>query len=159
MAIKYSVERMGFASPARVLAQNYGAHIFSTVASKDMPNGTLVLKGDYKSLDLYKQASAAAATFEAVITDKAANGNYYVEITKNPDHVLVVYQKPLIDEESPRSLTSLYNFYNEKDDAVRSYDTIYGDVWELSKELFDGTPAKGKKITGVSADGLWTVEA
>lgn len=159
MAIKYNVTRQGYASPARVLAQNYGAHIFSTVASEDQPNGTLVLKGDYVSLDLYEQADASEATFKATITDKAVNGNFYVEIDENPGHVLVVYQKPLIDEESPRSFTSLYNFYNEKGDDVRSYDTIYGDVWELSAELFDGTPVVGAKISGVSEDGKWVIAA
>lgn len=158
MAIKYSVERMGFASPARVLAQDYGAHIFSTVAADDMPNGILVRKGDYVSLDLYEQDDTVSAGFAATIIDQAVDGNWYVEIDANPDHVLVVYQKPLIDEESPRILTSLYNFYNEEGDAVRSYDTIYGDVWELSAELFVGKPEKGKSVT-MDASGKWKVGA
>ena len=39
------------------------------------------------------------------------------------------------------------NFYNANGDIVRAYELYKGDVFELSKEGFTGTPAKGKTVT------------
>ena len=60
-------------------------------------NGNLIARGDWVSLDLYKEA--AVTTFEGVVQEQAANGNWYVEVT-NPGDALFVYQQPVIAEES-----------------------------------------------------------
>ena len=152
MSIKYAVEKHCYASPARVLAQNYGAYIFSVKLDTATDNGNFVAKGEYIGLDQY--AEAEATKIDATIVDKAPNGNWYVEINDNPDHALFVYQKPLIPEESPRALTNISNFYNEAGETVRCYDLVYGDIVEISAEGFEGEPVKGAAITTISGKKL-----
>lgn len=146
--IKYAVETHTFAHPAKVLAQNYGAHIYNVQLSDDCDNGAIVRRGAWLALDLYGEA--AASTMTGVIRQKATNGNWYVEITANPDHELFVYQTPVIAEEYSNSFKKISNFYNAAGDVVRAYDLVVGDIVEISAEGFTGTPEAGKEVTVAS---------
>lgn len=145
MAIKYAIEKHGTAFPSKVLAHEGGAHIFNIELSADCDNGNVVKKGEWISLDLY--AEDTASTMKGVIRQQATNGNWYIEITENPDHELFVYQVPIIAEEWTNSFKKESNFYNLAGDVVRAYDLAVGDIVEVSAEGFTGTPVAGAEVT------------
>lgn len=144
MAIKYNIEKHAVAFPSKLLAQTYGKHIYNIELATAADNGNLVAKGAFKDLDLY--AEAAVTTFEGVIRKQAANGNWYVEVTE-PGDALLVYTQPFIAEEWTKTWQKESNFYNEAGETVRAYELAVGDVFEVSKEGFDGTPVAGKTVS------------
>ena len=144
MAIRYEIEKVGYAFPTKVLSSRVG-HNVNIVLGEDSPNGAIVGVGDYTSFDQYEEA-AAPATYEAKIIDTAANGNFYVQVTKvdvNAPAVLI-YDVP---EVSDTKIATANNFYNKAGKTVRGLVLTTLDVYELSAELFDGTPSVGKKVT------------
>lgn len=145
MAIKYAIEKHGTAFPSKVLAHEGGAHIFNIELSADCDNGNVVKKGEWISLDLY--AEDTASSMKGVIRQQATNGNWYIEITANPDHELFVYQVPIIAEEWTNTFKKESNFYNLAGDVVRAYDLAVGDIVEVSAEGFTGTPVAGAEVT------------
>lgn len=145
MAIKYSIEKHATAFPSKVLAHEGGAHIFNIELTEACDNGNIVRKGDWLSLDLYGEATAS--TMKGVIRQQATNGNWYVEITANPDHELFVYQVPMIAEEWTNTFKKESNFYNEAGDVVRAYDLAVGDIVEVSALGFDGEIKAGSDVT------------
>lgn len=148
MAIKYQIEKHASAYPTKVLASNGGKHIYNIILSTDTDNGNLIAKGAYADeLDLYKEG--AATTFTGTIIDVAANGNFYVEVT-NPGDSLFVYNVPLIEEEYAEKFLAETNFYNIAGTVVRAYELAVGDIVEVSKDGFSGTPTKGASVTGVT---------
>lgn len=148
MAIKYNIEKHATAFPSKVLAHEGGAHIFNIELTAACDNGNIVRKGEWLSLDLYGEA--AASTMKGIIRQQATNGNWYVEITENPDHELFVYQVPMIAEEWTNSFKKESNFYNEAGDVVRAYDLVAGDIVEVSALGFTGTPVADKEVTVAS---------
>ena len=70
-------------------------------------------------------------------------------VTEDTDAVLC-YQKPLTPYENPRELTKESAFYNKAGDIVRCYGLCKWDRFEVSDLAFNGTPAVGASITGVS---------
>lgn len=132
--------------PTKVLAGNGGAHILNIELTADADNGSIVSVGDYKSFDNYVEAEAPAG-YEAKIVDKAANGNFYVEVVEPADAVLVceVINNPYTNYDSRFKSDKL--FYNAAGDVVRGYCLAKHDIYELSKEGFDGTPEVGKTVT------------
>ena len=148
MAIKYNIEKHATAFPSKVLAHEGGAHIFNIELTAACDNGNIVRKGEWLSLDLYGEA--AASTMKGIIRQQATNGNWYVEITENPDHELFVYQVPMIAEEWTNSFKKESNFYNEAGDVVRAYDLVAGDIVEVSALGFTGAPAANKEVTVAS---------
>lgn len=147
MAIRYQIEKHAVAFPSKLLAQNGGKHIYNVVLSTDADNGNLIARGDWDSLDLYKEATVT--TFEGVVREQAANGNWYVEVV-NPGDALLVYQQPIIAEEWTNTFKKTSNFFNLAGDVVRSYELAVGDVFEASAEAFSKTPTKGAKIQSVA---------
>ncbi len=147
MSTRYSIEKHAVAFPSKLLAQNGGKHIYNVVLTTDADNGNLIARGDWDSLDLYKEA--AVTKFEGVIQEKAANGNWYVEVV-DPGDALLVYQQPVIAEEWTNTFKKTSNFFNAAGDRVRSYELAVGDVFEASAECFSGTPTKGAKIQSVA---------
>ena len=114
----------------------------------DSPNGAVVGVGDYVSFDQYEEAIAPVG-YEAKIIDTAADGNFYVQVTKvvaNSPAVLI-YEVPEIAENYNEKFTNNKNFYNKAGETVRGLVLDVLDVYELSAELFDGTPAVGKTVT------------
>lgn len=150
MAIKYTVEKHTVCNPGNLIAENYGEHMVSLNITSATDNGRIVKVGDMETLDKYKVEEAT--TIGAYIFDKNADGTWLVVVTSVPDDLTaLIYQKPIINEESPRALTSLSNFYNDPEDgAVRGYILHALDRFSLSDEGFDGTPVKGAKITQIS---------
>lgn len=97
--------------------------------------------------------------FEGVILDKAANGNWYVEVT-NPGDAILILTTPLIYEEYTTAMKHESNFYNQNGDITRGYELFKGDIFELSAEGFvTKTPEKGKKVTVDTATNKLAVGA
>ena len=116
MAIKYTVEKHTVCNPGNLIAENYGEHMVSLNITSATDNGRIVKVGDMETLDKYKVE--AATTIGAYIFDKNADGTWLVVVTSVPDDLTaLIYQKPIINEESPRALTSLSNFYNDPEDG------------------------------------------
>ena len=149
MAIKYSVDKHTVCKLGGLLAQKYGEYNVSLKITEDTDNGRIVKVGKMDSLDLY--ATEAATTIGAYIIDQAADGTWLVVVTSVPDDLTaLIYQKPLINEESPRKLTSIANFYNDPEDgAVRGYILHALDRFYLSDDGFSGTPKKGATIEAI----------
>ena len=149
MAIKYSVDKHTVCKLGGLLAQKYGEYNVSLKITEDTDNGRIVKVGKMDSLDLY--TTEAATTIGAYIFDQAADGTWLVVVTSVPDDLTaLIYQKPLINEESPRKLTSIANFYNDSEDgAVSGYILHALDRFYLSDDGFSGTPKKGATIEAI----------
>lgn len=155
MAIKFTIDKHHVCFPTKLLAGNGGEHIYNIVINEDTDNGTIVSRGDYVSFDQYEAATAPTG-YKAVITEQAANGNWYVEVV-NPADAILIYEVPVIAETYDSRFTDIANFYNavelDKDGkvvsnkTVRGYALAKGDIYELSEDAFDKTPAPGKSIT------------
>ena len=127
--ISYSITKHTWGAPAKVLAREGGKHIYNVKLSADTDNCTFIARNAWLGLDLY--SAKAATTFEGVIREKAANGNWYVEVV-NPGDALFVYNVPMINEEYSNKFKLEENFYNAKDEVVRCYELAVGDILEIS---------------------------
>lgn len=157
MAIKFELSKFPVAFPAKVLSREGGAHMFSLQHTDDLWNGAVVAKGDYVSLDLYKATDATK--INAKVVGQAANGNYYVEITKDSpaSEALIVYNPPVIEEQYNKSFQLEANFYIPATMEARAYSVREGDIWELSEAAFSQKPTVGTStITSISGK-KWVV--
>ena len=111
--------------------------------SLDLDNGSIIGKGALIAGEVY--AMTAPTTFAGKIIDKAANGNWYVEVT-SAENAYLVLMPPLTYIDYTNSMRDEATFYNAKNDIVRAYKLFEGDVFELSAEGFDGTPAKNATV-------------
>lgn len=151
MAINITITKHHVCFPTKVLSERVGRTL-NMVISADTDNGTVVGKGDYVSFDQYKTATAPTA-FEGKILEKAADGNWYVEVTKidvnNP--AILIYEVPTIAENYDSRFTAVANFYNKasatRTKTVRGFVLGVTDVYELSEDAFEGTPVAGRKVT------------
>lgn len=151
MAIKYKIDKHHVCFPTKILSDKVG-RVLNMVIDKDTDNGTVCGKGAYVSFDQYKVADAPT-TYEGVITEQAADGNWYVEVTKvdvnNP--AILIYEVPEIAETYNKEFTRLSNFYNaastNRTRTVKGLLLTVTDVYELSADAFDGTPKAGAKVT------------
>ena len=144
MAISYEMEKIGYAFPTKVLSSRVG-HNVNIVLGTDSPNGAIVGVGEYVSFNQYAEATAPTG-YKAKIIDTAANGNFYVQVTNvdvNAPAVLI-YDVP---EVSDTKIATAENFYNKAGKTVHGLVLTTLDVYELSAEHFDGTPAVGKAVT------------
>ena len=123
-------------------------NIWNIKATDDIDNGCIVKRGDYVAPEFY--AEAAATEFTGKIIEKAANGNFRVEVTAVGELEGLVLSVPLIYEEYTTRMQEESNFYNAKGDLLRVYQLYVGDVFTLSAEGFDGTPEVGKTVSVVS---------
>lgn len=144
--VKFTIDKHHVCFPSKLLAGNGGAHIYNVVLSEDTDNGTIIGKGAYVSFDQYEQATAPTK-YEGIITEQAADGNWYVEVVEPADALLVDEVEDIPYTNYDSRFTDLANFYNAKEDVVRAYALCKGDVYELSEDAFTGTPAPGKKVT------------
>lgn len=139
MSVKHAV-----AGSSKLKATTAG-HIWNIVVQDaTLDNGTIVTKGDYVKPETYKQA-AGSTTFRGKVLEKAANGNWYVEVTAVAGDLLVI-QVPVIYEDYTTAMQHESNFFNEKDDIVRAYELYVGDIFELSAEGFKGDVSKGDEV-------------
>lgn len=127
-----------------LLKATTAGRIFNIKIEEDLDNGSIVAKGDYVAPEYYKAKDSTG--FAGVVLDKAANGNWYVEVT-DPGDALLLLQVPMIYEEYTTRMTYESNFYNASGDIVRAYELYKGDIFELSAEGFTGNPVKGKTLT------------
>lgn len=127
--ISYTITEHVWGAPAKVLAREGGKHIYNVKLSADADNCTFIARDAWLSLDLY--SAKAATTFEGVVREKAANGNWYVEVV-DPGDALFIYNVPMINEEYSNKFTKESNFYNAKGEVVRAYELAIGDVLEIS---------------------------
>ena len=123
-------------------------NIWNIKATNDIDNGCIVKRGDYVAPEYY--AEATATEFTGKIIEKAANGNFRVEVTAVGELEGLVLSVPLIYEEYTTRMQEESNFYNAKGDLLRVYQLYVGDVFTLSAEGFDGTPEVGKTVSVVS---------
>lgn len=139
------------AFPSRLLAANGGGHIFDIELTADHDNGELVGRGDYIKLGTYKEA--AAPTFAGKIVEQAANGNWYVEVTEATEALWI-----LMPEITPYDIPQTENpkaWVNKTGDVVKGYSLVKGDIFEMSVEGFQGTPAVGETVS--FANGKYVV--
>lgn len=148
MAVSYTIAKHGVCFPTKVLSGNAG-HVLNITLGSDTDNGSFVKAGDWIELDRYKEAAATAIS--AVVREKSARGNWYVEITEDSADTLLVYQDPIVAEANwGKRWVNEANFYNAKDDTVRAYTLHKFDIIELSEDCFAGTPTKGATISAIS---------
>lgn len=151
MAIRYNLEQHHVCFPTKVLSDKVG-RVLNMVIDKDTDNGTVCGKGEYVSFDQYKVAACPAA-YEGKILEQAADGNWYVEVTKiDPnDPAILIYEVPEIAENYNSKFTAISNFFNEasatRTKTVRGLVLNVTDVYELSEDAFTGTPVAGSKVT------------
>jgi hypothetical protein len=146
MATKYTIDDTHAVSwPSKLKSQECG-HIYNVQLDTDADNGAIIARDEFLDLDLYSEGEAEG--FEGVIRKKAANGNWYVEVTKcDPVKTLYVYMEPFISEDWTNSFKKESRWYNAAGETVRAYELAVGDVFELSEAGFDGTPDVGKTVT------------
>lgn len=148
MAIKYEVTKFPQMEIGYLLAQDYGEHILSVEITEDTANGYIFKPGKMKSLDLWTMEEATE--IDAYIATKDASGRFLV-VVNDPKDCCVIYQKPLNNYESPRTLAQGSNFYNDPaDGAVRGYVLHKYDRFWLTPDAFDGEAAVDATITTVS---------
>lgn len=159
--IDYSVTKHTLCKIGYIIAGHYGEHMVSLTIDEPTDNGRIVKVGKMTSLDNWEIATdedgekVAPTGFKAYILDKAVDGTWLVVVDEvADDKTALIYQQPIINEESPKMLTSLANFYNDPEDgAVRGYILHANDRFYLSDLGFQGVPAKDAEITSISADG------
>ena len=148
MAIKYDVTKFPQMEIGYLLAQDYGEHILSVNITEDTHNGYLFKPGKMTSLDLWDMEEATE--IDAYIAMKDASGRFLV-VVNDPKDCAVIYQKPLNNYESPRTLAQASNFYNDPaDGAVRGYVLHKYDRFWLTADAVSGTAEVGKDITTIT---------
>ena len=148
MAIKYEVTKFPQMEIGYLLAQDYGEHILSVEITEDTANGYIFKPGKMKSLDLWTMEEATE--IDAYIATKDASGRFLV-VVNDPKDCGVIYQKPLNNYESPRTLAQGSNFYNDPaDGAVRGYVLHKYDRFWLTADAFEGTPKVDATITTIT---------
>lgn len=121
-----------------------GLGIMDIKISKDLDNGTIIGRGDLVEGEVY--AMTAPTAFTGKIIDKAANGNWYVEVATATNAYLVL-TSPSTPYDFTKRMSDESTFFNEKNDIVRAYPLFAKDVFELSTEGFDGTPEVGASVS------------
>lgn len=154
MAIKFEITKHGYAFPTNVLAGKGGEHMYDLLMDKDRANGEAVALKEWQGMQYFSVDEPTG--LEAVVLEQAANGNWYVRITKAGDAV-IIRSVPMIEEQFTKEFEKEANFYNAKGEIARGYRAHEGDIWELSVELFDKKPDAKKTLT--YAAGKWTVGA
>lgn len=137
------------AESTKLAATVGGAPIYNIKVSADVDNGAIVGLGEYQAPEYYAEATAST-TFAGKIIEKAANGSYRVQVTKCDPTDCILIQVSSIYEEYSSRMQEECNFYNAKDDIVRAYALIVGDVFTVSAEGFIGTPEEGKVVSVAS---------
>ena len=136
-----NIQKHAVAGSTRLTAtKTVGGHGIQDIKiSADLDNGSIIGRGALVAGEVY--AMTAATTFEGKIIDKAANGNWYVEVN-SAENAYLVLTVPVTYIDYTTSMRDESTFYNANGDIVRAYPLFKGDVFELSAEGFDGTPAK-----------------
>lgn len=155
MSFKYSVEKFPMAGVSRMLATYGGAHILSVVLDEEeiLWNGAIIGVGDYAGFENYEEDVPTA--FTGKIIDKAANGNWYVQV-ETANNAFLVYNPPVVEAEYNNNFTDEKSFclMGKNGDLARAHELKKYDVFELSADGFKVTDEKnikkGATISGVT---------
>lgn len=154
MAFKTTYEKHAYFFPSNMLATNYAKHLLNVEISKDYDNGSIVTKGDWLDLNLYKDGSDAVTTTAVIRQEANTAGQWYVEVTSAGNGV-ILYKEPIIEDAHSFEARDILNFYNAKGDVVKGYTLADGDIFEINETLIDGTAKAGAELT--VANGKWKV--
>lgn len=143
--INVTIAEHKVAFPTKVAAASGSPHIYNIHLTAAHDNGDLVGRGAWEDLDLYTEA-AAPNTFAGIIRQKAANGDWYIEVTAATE-ALFIFDSPVIAENYNHKFTAEKNFYNESGKVVKAYSLIKGDIISISTFGFTGTPKAGKAVS------------
>lgn len=136
MAVDFTTNHAD-ANVSKLLATNYGGHIYNVTLSTAADNGNIVKRGAYNTFDNYDEATANS--FNGIVRGKAANGNWYVEVLSDLGFdALLVYNVPITEYESPKVLNTEKRFYLEAGDVARAHQLYAGDIFEVSELGFEG---------------------
>lgn len=136
------------AFPSKLLAASGGGHIYDIQLTADHDNGVLVGRGNYIKLGTY-QETTAPNTFAGIIREQAANGNWYVEVTAATEALWILMPEISPYEAIPETVNPKA-WVNKAGDTVKGYSLTKGDIFEMSAEGFQGTPAVGKAVSFAS---------
>ena len=118
---------------------DYGADgIVDIKITKDLDNGSIIGKGANISGQVYAMTAPTTLTGK-ILKEKAANGNFYVEVVTASNAYLVL-TTPVTPADWTHEMSADSTFYNKNGDIVRAYPLFPGDIFELSEDGFDGTP-------------------
>lgn len=98
-------------------------HIYSLQCEKDYDNGSIVAVGDWVKAQVYKTKDYAAGA-----------------------HPVLILTVPEGYNTASKAYTEERWFYNAKGELARGYELYVGDIYTLSENAFNGTPAVGKFI-------------
>jgi len=136
MAVDFTTNHAD-ANVSKLLATNYGGHIYNVTLSTAADNGNIIKRGAYNTFDNYDEA--AANSFNGIVRGKAANGNWYVEVLEDLGFdALLVYNVPMTEYETPKALATEKRFYNAAGDVARAHQLYAGDIFEVSELGFEG---------------------
>jgi len=136
--------------PAKVAsAMGTNGHVYNIKVTANTDNGVLAGRGAYEHFDRYVQA-AAPTGFKGEIIDTQANGNWLVEVKELGEGETLVLYNAAVSEYAERDLQKESLFYNAANTVVQGMPLRVGDVLELSKEAFTGTPVLKKAVTYAS---------
>ena len=136
MAVDFTTNHAD-ANVSKLLATNYGGHIYNVTLSSAADNGNIIKRGAWNSFDNY--AEATANNFNGIVRGQAADGNWYVEVLEDLGfEALLVYNAPVTEYESPAVLASEKRFYNAAGDVARAHQLYAGDIFEVSTLGFEG---------------------
>lgn len=133
------------AFPSKLLAASGGGHIYDIQLTADHDNGVLVGRGNYIKLGTY-QETTAPNTFAGIIREQAANGNWYVEVTAATEALWILMPEISPYEAIPETVNPKA-WVNKAGDTVKGYELHKGDIFEMSVEGFNGTPAVNATVT------------
>lgn len=156
MAIDYSAVKHTKCNPGNLIAQDYGEHLVSIDISGEengIDNGRIVHIKGMKAFDLFEMEAASNQVTGTILMESPTDLGMWLVVIDSvaDDKTALVYQKPLIYEESPYELTDEANYYNAKEDGpVRGYILHTFDRFWLSENGFSGTPTAGATFTTVT---------
>ena len=130
MVLDYTITQHAEAYPSKVLAAEGGKHIYNILLTNACDNGNFIARDAWLSLDLY--------------SEKAANGNYYVEVVTPGDALFVC----MVDDHAEEWTNTWKNArpYNAAGSVVRAYELAVGDILEISVEGFTAEPTVGDSV-------------
>ena len=158
MAIRFNIENNhAVVFPSKLVAGQGGEHIVNLRLTADRDNGAIRGIGDWVGFDEYEEAAAPSA-FEGIIRTKGTGtkNSWYVEVVTPADAVLIDEVEVFTNTYDQR-FTDKHNWYNPEGATVRGYILHKYDIFELSEEGFDGTPAEGSTVTADAATGKLVV--
>ena len=131
-----TAEKHAVAGSSKLKATIAG-HIYNIQIEEDLDNGSIVAKGDYIKPETYKAKESTG--FAGVVLDKAANGNWYVEVNSQEEADLISNWLQAQGEKVDREYTfsDCWKYINC---SLRNYDDIC--YWSCNYKIFPDTYQK-----------------